>query len=255
MSAAIATARTSGSGHEVAVFVHGVGSTAAIWDYQLQALGAAYRCFAVELRGNGVPKPEPDPEQITRDGYVDDVLAVIDAAGAQRVHFVGCSLGGVVGFELWKRAPERVRSLTFVGSFAWYPDSAAYVRSVIESVQAAGTMERFAHERAKKLGMPPGRRTDETIAQMACKTVPSYIAATHATWTGEYRALLPTITVPTLVICGERDAVAPPSFSQEIAGGIPGARLETIAGAGHVTNADAPDRFNELLLAFFADAK
>lgn len=250
MIAAFATARMSGSGEDAAVFVHGVGSTGAIWDYQLRALGTDYRCFGVELRGNGVPKPEPDPAQITRAGYVDDVLAVADASGARRVHFIGCSLGGAVGFELWKRAPERVRSLTFVGSFAWYPESAAYVHSVIESVRAAGTMERFAHERAKKLGMPPGRRTDETIEQMACKTVPSYIAATQATWTGEYRDLLASIAVPALVVCGERDTVAPPSFSEEIARGIPGARLEIIGAAGHVANADAPARFNELLRSF-----
>lgn len=232
------------------LFVHGVGSTAAIWDYQLQALNDTYRCFAVELRGNGVPKPEPAPGDITREGFVDDVLAIADAAGADRFHFVGCSLGGVIGFELWKRAPQRLRSLTFVGSFAWYPDAAAYVQSVIAAVEAAGTMENFAHERAKKLGMPPGRRTDETIEQMACKTVPSYIASTHATWTGEYRDLLGGITVPTLVICGGRDAVAPPSFSQEIAAGIAGAQLEILPEAGHVTNADAPDRFNDLLRAF-----
>ena len=246
----IATARMSGSSGDAVVFVHGVGSTAAIWDYQLDALGDAYRCFAVELRGNGVPKPEAAHEQITRSGYVDDVLAVADAAGVQRFHFVGCSLGGVVGFELWQRAAQRVRSLTFVGSFAWYPDAAAYVESVVSAVQAAGTMERFAHERAKKLGMPPGKRTDETIEQMACKVVPSYIAATHATWTGDYRNVLERITVPALVICGERDTVAPPSFSQEIAAHIPGARLEILPGAGHVTNADAPERFNDLLRAF-----
>lgn len=253
MSATFATARVSGSGEEAVVFVHGVGSTGAIWDYQLNALQDAYRCFAVELRGNGVPKPEPDPSLITRDGYVDDVLAIADAAGIDRMHFVGCSLGGVVGFELWKRAPQRLRSLTFVGSFAWYPDAPAYVQAVIGAVNAAGTMERFALERAKQLGMPPGRRTDETIAQMACKTVPSYIAATHATWTGEYRDVLASIDLPSLVICGGRDAVAPPSFSEEIAGGIPGARLEIIADAGHVTNADAPDRFNDLLRVFLGD--
>ena len=250
MSETIATARVNGNGDDAIVFVHGVGSTAAIWDYQLRAFGDAYRCMAIELRGNGVPRPEAEPVQITREGYVDDVLAAADAAGAERFHFVGCSLGGVAGFELWKRAPERVRTLTFVGSFAWYPDAAAYVQSVVAAVQAAGTMERFAHERAKKLGMPPGRRTDETIAQMACKSVPSYIAATHAKWTGDYRDVLATIAVPVLVVCGERDTVAPPSFSQEISGGIPGARLEIVPGAGHVTNADAPDRFNELLRAF-----
>lgn len=197
-----------------------------------------------------MPKPEAPPELITREGFVDDVLATADAAGAERFHFVGCSLGGVVGFELWKRAPERVRSLTFVGSFAWYPDAQHYVANVIEAVTEAGSMERFAHERARKLGMPPGKRTDETIAQMACKSVDSYIASTRATWTGEYRDVLPGIAVPTLVICGEKDAVAPPSFSEEIAAGIPGGQLHVIESAGHVTNADAPEQFNELLLGF-----
>jgi 3-oxoadipate enol-lactonase len=254
MSSTVATVRVSGSRGEAIFFVHGVGSTAAIWDYQLDALREEYRCFAVELRGNGVPKPEPDPSEITRAGYVDDVLAAADAAGAQQFHFVGCSLGGVVAFELWKRAPQRVRSLTFVGSFAWYPDAQNYVQNVIASVEAAGTMERFAFERAQRLGLPAGTRTAETIAQMACKTVPSYIAATHATWTGEYRDLLPNITVPTLVICGERDTVAPPSFSQEIASAIPGARIEILPNAGHVANADAPDRFNELLRNFLHGA-
>lgn len=250
MSATIATARVSGERGPVVIFAHGVGSTAAIWDYQLRALADRYRCFAVELRGNGVPKPDPPPGQIDRDGYVDDVLAVADAAGAQQFHFVGCSLGGVVGFELWQRAPHRIQSLTFVGSFAWYPESQAYVDNVIASVRSAGTMERFAYERARKLGLPPGARTDETIAQMACKSVPCYIAATQATWTGEYREVLPGISVPSLVVCGENDGVAPPAFSQEIAQSVREGRLEIIAGAGHVANADAPERFNAILRSF-----
>lgn len=252
MSAAIGTARMSGNSGAAIIFVHGVGSTAAIWDEQLRAFAGDYRCFAIELRGNGVPKPDPSPQEITRDGFVADVLAVADAAGAEQFHFVGCSLGGVIGFELWQRVPRRIRSLTFVGSFAWYPDSAAYVDGVVAAVQSAGTMERFAHERARKLGMPAGKRADETIAQMACKSVDCYIAATHATWTGEYRALLARITVPALVVCGENDRVAPPSFSKEIAQRVPGARLDVVEGAGHVANADAPQRFNAALRSFLA---
>ncbi len=250
MNATVATARVSGERGEPVVFVHGVGSTAAIWDYQLEPFAGSYRCFAVELRGNGAARPDPPPERITRHGFVDDVLAVADSAGLENFHFVGCSLGGVVGFELWKRAPERIRSLTFVGSFAAYPNAEAYVESVIASVKAAGTMEAFARERARKLGMPPGKRTDETIAQMAWKSVESYIAATHATWTGDFRNILSGISVPTLVIHGGKDGVAPAPLSEEIARGIPGARMETIVEAGHVTNADAPERFNELLREF-----
>lgn len=246
----IATARAAGSHGPAIVFVHGVGSTAAIWDYQLEAFASAYRCFAIELRGNGVPKPEAPPETIAREGFLEDVLAVADAAGADRFHFVGCSLGGAIGFELWLRAPGRVRSLTFAGSFAAYPNADSYVDAVVASVRAAGTMEAFAKARAEKLGLPPGRRSAETIAQMACKDVESYIASTRATWTGDFRAMLGSIRVPTLVVYGENDAVAPAALSQEIARGIPGARLEAIAGAGHVVNADAPERFNDLLRSF-----
>ena len=90
---------------------------------------------------------------------------------------------------------------------------------------------------------------------MACKTVPSYIAATRATWTGDYRALLPTITVPTLVVVGERDSVAPLILSQEIAHGIPGAHIEVVPDAGHVVNGDAPEAFNALLRGFIGEAR
>jgi|SRR5579884_274121 len=255
MTQTIATVRMAGSSGDAVLFVHGVGSTAAIWDDQLTAFADGYRCLAVELRGNGIPKPEAAPDTITREGFADDVLAVADAAGARRFHFVGCSLGGVIGFELCKRVPERLLSLSLVGSFAWYPDAAAYVDNVIASVRQAGSMERFAYERARKLGMPPGKRTEETIAQMACKSVPSYVAASRATWTGDFREVLAEIAVPALVVCGDKDTVAPPAFSQEIAQGIAGARLEVIAGAGHVANADAPERFNAILRAFLESTR
>ena len=250
MKGAIATARCAGSSGPVVIFVHGVGSTAAIWDRQLHALSDSYRCYAIELRGNGVPEPEAAPQRITRAGFADDVLAVADAAGAQRFHLVGCSLGGVVAFELCGRAPERLISLTLVGSFAAYPNAQEYAAKVTAQARDCGDMERFARERAKKLGMPAGERTDETIAQMAVKSVESYCASTQATWTGDYREQLGSIRIPSLVICGEHDTVAPPELSREIALGIPGAHLEILPGAGHVANADAPQVFNALLREF-----
>ena len=83
------------------VFVHGVGSTAAIWDHQLEAFGDDRVCAAIELRGNGACKPDPDPSLITREGFAEDVLTVADALQRERFTLVGCSLGGVVAFELW----------------------------------------------------------------------------------------------------------------------------------------------------------
>jgi 3-oxoadipate enol-lactonase len=246
----IAGARMSGSSGDAIIFVHGVGSTAAIWDRQLAAFADAYRCFAVELRGNGASQPDPDPATITREGFVRDVLAVADAAQADRFHLVGCSLGGVVGFELHRIAPQRLRSLTIVGSFARYADGEGYARGVAETVRDAGSMPAFARMRAERLGLQPGPRTDETVSQMGCKSVACYLASTNATWTGDYREDLSKIAVPALVMYGERDTVAPREYAREIAGNIPGAHLEVVPDAGHVANADAPEAFNRILRAF-----
>ncbi len=247
---AATAARLSGTPRSALAFVHGVGSTAAIWDYQLTALRDRARCMAIELRGNGVPKPEPEPALITREGYANDVLAVADAQGVGSFTIVGCSLGGVVAFELWKRAPKRIEAMVIVGSFASYPNARAYADSVKAAVKEAEGMPAFARSRAAKLGLPPDRMR-ETIEQMSCKTVPSYLAATDATWTGDYTNVLPTIDVPVLVAAGERDAIAPFALSQVIASSIPGAELEAIPDAGHVANADNPAYFNTMLARFF----
>lgn len=252
----IAGARLAGPQRETArrrsplFFVHGVGSTAAIWDYQLAAFGNESLCAAVELRGNGT-QPDPDPSLVTRAGFADDVLAVADALSIARFTLVGCSLGGVVAFELWKRAPERFDAMVILGSFARYPDAQAYADGIAAAVRDAGDMESFARQRVAKLGLPP-ERLRETIAQYACKSVESYLAATQATWTGDYLAMLSTIDVPVLVLYGERDTIAPRALAQEIAAGIGGAELAVVEDAGHVANADNPPEFNALLRAFLA---
>jgi len=241
-------ARYAGDAGAALVFVHGVGSTAAIWDAQLEAFSGAHRCYAIELRGNGVP-PDPAPGAITRAGYAQDVLTVMEWAGAPRFTLIGCSLGGVVAFELWKHARTRFDAMVIVGSFACYPNAQAYADGIKDALRAAGDMSAFARARAPKLGLPPDRER-ETIEQMACKSVPSYLAATQATWTGDYRDILPTIDVPVLVTCGERDAIAPLALSEEIASGIRGSELFVIPNAGHVANADNPSAFNDALRQF-----
>lgn len=236
------------------LFVHGVGSTAAIWDSQLESFGDEYRCAAIELRGNGTQKPDPDPASITRAGYAEDVLAVADALRAERFTLVGCSLGGVVAFELWHRVPERLGAMVLLGSFARYPDGDRIAQQLSAEAREAGDMRTFGERRAAKLGLPPGRLR-ETVEQYACKSVECFLAATQATWTGDYRALLPTINVPALVAYGEHDTVAPRTLAEEIATGIGGAQLTMIEGAGHVANADNPAAFNRVLRDFLSSPR
>ncbi|MBV9233167.1 MAG: alpha/beta fold hydrolase, partial [Candidatus Eremiobacteraeota bacterium] len=147
------------------VLVHGVGSTAAIWDRQLAAFRDDYLCAAVELRGNGT-LPDPDPGSITRQGYAADVLAVADALGAERFTIAGCSLGGVVAFELWQRAAWRIDAMFILGSFARYPDGQRYADSICAQARELGDVRAFGELRAAQLGLPP-ERLRETIDQYA----------------------------------------------------------------------------------------
>jgi 3-oxoadipate enol-lactonase len=242
--------RHAGDTGPALIFVHGVGSTAAIWDRQLEAFSPRYRALAIELRGNGVPKPEPDPSAITRSGYAADVLAAMDAFGIECATLVGCSLGGVVAFELWERARARIGAMVILGSFAAYPNARAYADGIKAAARDAGSMRVFAEQRAARLGAMPADRLAETLEQMSCKDLDSYLAATDATWTGDYRATLATIDVPALVCYGEHDAIAPEPLAREIAGGIPEARFTAIPAAGHVANADNADAFNAALREF-----
>jgi 3-oxoadipate enol-lactonase len=231
------------------IFVHGVGSTAAIWEDQMREFSVERRCFAIELRGNGAHPDPSDVATITREGFADDVLACADDEGLDRFVIVGCSLGGVVAFELWRRARKRVAAMVIADSFAKYPEAQLHADGIKAAVLEAGNMKAFAHVRAAKLGLPP-QRFKITVDQMACKSVEAYLASTQATWTGDYRRLLPTIDVPVLVCCGERDTVAPLTLSEEIAAAIPGAQLHVIPDAGHVSNADNPAAFNAILRDF-----
>jgi len=241
--------RADALGAQPLIFVHGVGSTAAIWDSQLAAFADQQLCAAIELRGNGTQKPDPDPATISREGYADDVLAVADALAGKRFVLIGCSLGGVVAFELWRRVPQRIAALVLLGTFARYPDGDAVARSIAAQARDAGNMREFGARRAAKLGLPPAR-LEETVEQFACKSLDCFLAATQATWTGDYRDLLSSIDVPALVAYGENDAVAPRPLAEEIASAIPGARLAMIPAAGHVANADDPRAFNALLRDF-----
>jgi pimeloyl-ACP methyl ester carboxylesterase len=242
-------ARPSRTSAGTLAFVHGVGSMGAIWDAQLEAFGNDYLCAAIELRGNGALHPDPDPALISRAGFAADVRSVLDALGSQSCTLIGCSLGGVVAFELWQHTPQRIEAMLILGSFARYPDGAKYAAGIARAVEEAGSMPVFARKRAAMLDMPP-RRLDETIEQMSSKSVACYLAATDATWTGDYRAVLPGIDVPALVAYGEHDAIAPRGLSEEIASGIPGAQLHAVPAAGHVANADNPVAFNALLREF-----
>jgi 3-oxoadipate enol-lactonase len=251
----------AGSGPPI-IFLHGVGSTNEIWRRQMLALAPTMHCIALDYRGYGHSEIPPeaslapgagDPQAVSRGAFARDVFAVLDQCGLADAHLIGCSLGGVVALECYARASERARSLILVDTFAFYPGGVGSMDERIQTLEELG-IDGFARSRAPKVLHPdaPAERVEFVRAQMASIPLDVYKAATRATWTGDYRELVPRIEVPVLVMWGEHDTVvAPYERSAEIAYSLREPRKVTVVPhAGHLPNVDNPEFFNREVSAF-----
>lgn len=252
---------SAGSG-EPLVFLNGVGSTKEIWRYQFDALSSSFRCIAFDYRGYGDSEIPPrdclrleacEEKSISRAAFARDAFAVMQACGADAAHLCGCSLGGVVALECFKQARACVRTLALVDSFAQYPRGLETIGERIRTLMSLG-MEAFAQSRGPGVLGPHAAlpNLERVRGQMSSIPLAVYAAATQATWTGDYRELLPGIAVPTLVVWGEHDTIiAPRELSEELVANIPTAEpLIIVPDAGHLPNVDDPKFFNAALLSF-----
>jgi 3-oxoadipate enol-lactonase len=90
------------------------------------------------------------------------------------------------------------------------------------------------------------------IETMAAISPESYRIGARAVWLADQRERAAAIRVPTLVLCGDQDAITPPSLSEELAALIPGAKLSIIESASHIANLDKPAEFNAAIDGFLA---
>lgn len=233
------------------VFLHGVGSDKAVWDEQLTHFGGRrFRAVALDYPGYGesdLPSSEPDRAQIAT--YI---FAALDELKVTTAHVVGLSMGGVVALEMWRQQPARLRSLVLADTFAKHTDADAILQRSLDGMTRLG-MRAFAEGRVDFVLQPQAApelkmRVVENMARIDTR---SYTWASRAVWTADYRADLPRINTPALVVVGEHDTLTPITLSEELRDGIRGARLRIIPAAGHLVNLDNPATFNDALAEFF----
>jgi 3-oxoadipate enol-lactonase len=232
------------------VFLHGVGSDKSVWAPQLDHCGQSRRAVAFDYPGYGESE---FIEGATRDDYAAAILAAIDALGIDRAHICGLSLGGVVAIAMHAAAAHRCASLIISDSFAVHPGGQAiHDRSVAASQSM--TMRELAEARTGLLlgsAATPALRA-EVIDTMAAIGPAAYRLGAAAVWLADQRDRATAIDVPTLVLVGDEDKITPPELSEELVRLIPGSRIELIAGAGHLANAEQPAAFNRRIESFLA---
>ncbi|WP_447763205.1 alpha/beta fold hydrolase [Sphingopyxis panaciterrae] len=201
-----------------------------------------------------------DREVIVADNRSDDTIEgfaqrLLDNAPPTFV-LVGHAMGGFVAFEVMRRAPERVAKLVLISTLASAdgPAQTARRQGYIDLVES-GNFDQVVEERIPIL-FPEEKRDDERLLgvarRMAADTgAETFLAQQRAIMARiDSRPRLSEITVPTLLIWGEKDGITSRAHHDEIVEAIPGARLEVIAGAGHLPTVEAPEIVVPLLTAF-----
>jgi pimeloyl-ACP methyl ester carboxylesterase len=226
------------------LLIHAFPLDARMWG----PLADGERTVAPDLPGFGGTAPAPRGV-LTMRGAAVACIAAIDAAGLDRVVVCGLSMGGYVAFELWRSAPDRIAGLVLANTRS-EPDTeegAANRRALAERLRTEGNVLVASLPPLLSEGAAPELR-DRVRSWIADQPADAIAAAALGMAERvDSTPDLPGIAVPTLVITSEEDALIPPDITAPIADAIPGARLERVPGAGHLTNLERPDVFVPLV--------
>ena len=237
---------------------HALANNLTLWDEVAEALGENFRILRYDQRGHGQSGAPPGP--YTFDELVDDVIALWDEVGIRRSHWIGLSIGGMIGYGLAIHHPQRLLSLVACDSQADAPpDYAAYFQSRIDKA-AAGGMEALVQPTLERWFTPPTIERGDPVLDRVAAMIRGTDAVGHAGCCEALKRLsygdqLGKITVPTLVLGGEGDKGAPPSALAHVASRIPGARHAVIPAAGHISALENPGAFLSTVTAFLEDKR
>jgi len=232
---------------------HSLTCDLSMWDQLAEALAPTFTVLRYDTRGHGgttAPEGAYSFEQLTAD-----LVGLLDALGIERTHLVGLSMGGIIAQHFALAAPDRLDKLVIANSTSRIPPEAgplwderiAIVRARGCVGVAEGTLERWftpAFRAARPDVMARIR------ALIAGTPAAGYVGCASAIRHLDITARIGAIRTPTLVIAGADDPGTPPAMQEAIAAAIPGARLEVIASASHLSCIEQPDAFNRLVAGF-----
>ena len=236
------------------VLLHGGWSDGREWWPQLEGLSDEFDVIAWDAPGCG-GSSDP-PEDLGLDGFADAVADLVAAIDLDRPHVAGLSFGGGLAIAVAQRHPDLARSLVLCSAYAGWGGSlpadevAARLERALE--EAERPPAEWVHDYLPGFFASPvdpavTARVVEIMLDVRRAGIRSMLPAFAA---ADLRGGLDAITVPTLLLYGEADVRSPRHIAEELHAAIAGSELVVLPGIGHVTNLEAPDRFNEIVRRF-----
>lgn len=243
---------------EVLILSAGLGGSASYWTPNLAALAERHRVLLYDHRGTG--RSDRDlPDTVSVDDFAHDILALMDALGVARAHFIGHAAGGVAGLALALKAPDRLERLVVVNG--WAKADPHFLRCFDARLALLRGSGPEAYLRAQPIFLYPADWSSEHDAEIAAE-LPGQLAHFPGPETLEKRIAalaafdvsgrLAEIDLPVLVIAARDDMLVPPRAGEALADGLPNAGLGMPSFGGHACNVTDPDSFNGFVLGWLA---
>jgi 3-oxoadipate enol-lactonase len=238
----------------VVTLTHPLGVTLALWDDHVEALTQSFRVLRYDVRGHGNSDVPPGP--YTLEQMAGDLFDLLDSLGIMETHFVGVSMGGLIGMTAALTRPSRIRRLVLCDTTACYgpgvrpmwedrirvAESQGMTQDLVDRTMAIWFTEGF---RARQPGVV-GR-----IAAMLRKTDPrGYAAAIRAIGFVDLTERIAAIRCPALVVVGDQDPGTPPAMARVLHERIAASQLVVIPDAMHCAVVEHSERFLSALLDF-----
>ena len=240
---------------EAVLLIMGLGGSGRMWWRLEPHVAAEHRALLIDNRGTG--DSPPIRGRISMSDLANDAVSVLDAAGVERAHVVGASMGGMIAQHVALDHRERVSSLVLACTTAggrsgpppWRLLASSALRPLLGPGRTMGLVAPVLYAPTTR-ERNPDRLREDLRRRVDDATAASTLYAQMAAIAGhDTRARLHELAgVPTLVLHGEEDALVPVAAGRRLAEAIPGARLHVVPGAGHVLTTDAEDEVAEAIL-------
>ena len=245
----------TGSGAPL-VLLHGGLSDHREWRRQIDALSDAFTVIAWDAPGCGAS--DDPPATYRMPDYAARLADLIDGLGLGRPHVLGLSWGSTLALALYELRPDLPRTLILTAAYAGWAGSLSpeevenRLRTSLSDLEAAGVPEDFVRTWVPSLFTS---NADPTVVEAYVEVMAGFHDGgvrqmLHAIAEADLRPVLPTVEVPTLLLYGAEDARSPLPVAEALHREIPGSELVVLPDVGHVSNLEAPDRFNAVVRGF-----